>query len=248
MAERNIVNWWQRFRRSNAHTQANIVCTAIVAAATVGYSFTAYRQLGAMRDTLGAMKQSNNASEKFFDIQNRPWIVFTPGDIHTDLASGQITYEGSLENIGSTPAPSAWSRVHSDSSRSIPAQFTFDRSDPITPQSYASKGSVKYIRSATIFPAPFPLGPIGTIYGWVVYRDVFDGTRFHLTEFGAFVRGGILELSEPVPAGGIKHPVHIVTSWNQVPELACFDEGCKDYQERVDEVLEFERTSNRTAR
>ncbi len=206
------MNWWQRFRRSDAHTQANIVCTFIVAAATVAYAVTAYRQLGTMRDTLSAMKQSNDASEKFFDIQNRPWIVFTPGDIHTDTASGQITYEGSLENIGSTPAPSAWSRVHGDSSRSIPEQFRFNNSDPITPQSYASKGGVKYIRSVTISPAPFALGPVASIYGWVVYRDVFKGTRFHLTEFGAVVTGGILELSEPMPAGGLKHPVHIVTS------------------------------------
>jgi hypothetical protein len=52
------VNWWQRFKRSSAHTQANIACTAIIMLATIAYSVIAFFQLRAMR---GQIVESNTS-------------------------------------------------------------------------------------------------------------------------------------------------------------------------------------------
>lgn len=57
------MNWWRRFNRSSAHTQANIVCTVIIAVATVAYSIIAARQLGNMDEQLPELKKSAQAAK-----------------------------------------------------------------------------------------------------------------------------------------------------------------------------------------
>jgi hypothetical protein len=55
--------WWQRFNGSSAHTQANIVCTIVIAVATCAYAFIAYRQLGVINGQLTQMKNATTATE-----------------------------------------------------------------------------------------------------------------------------------------------------------------------------------------
>ncbi|MGB6973931.1 MAG: hypothetical protein WBD67_04530 [Terracidiphilus sp.] len=71
------MNWWQRFKRSDAHTQANIVCTAIIMLATIAYAFISARQLATMRDTLAEMKRSGEQSTQqvWSAIGNLNWMA-----------------------------------------------------------------------------------------------------------------------------------------------------------------------------
>jgi hypothetical protein len=52
------LNWFQRFKKSTAYTQANIVCTIVIAVATVAYALIARRQLTAMNGQLREMHES----------------------------------------------------------------------------------------------------------------------------------------------------------------------------------------------
>ncbi len=75
MSERQ--SWLLRFRKSPAHTQANIVCTAIIALATVIYTCVAGFQLVVMRGTLSEMKRSGKQStdQMWSAISNVNWMA-----------------------------------------------------------------------------------------------------------------------------------------------------------------------------
>jgi hypothetical protein len=70
-------SWLLRFRKSPAHTQTNIVCTTIIAIATVAYTFVAGFQLIVMRGTLSEMKTSGEQStqQMWSAISNLNWIA-----------------------------------------------------------------------------------------------------------------------------------------------------------------------------
>lgn len=71
------MNWWQRFKRTDAHTQANIVCTAIIMLATIAYTIIAGWQLATMRNTLAEMKRSGeqSAEQVWSAIGNINWMA-----------------------------------------------------------------------------------------------------------------------------------------------------------------------------
>ena len=62
-------SWWQRFKSSNAHTQANIVCTVLIMVATVAYAVIAARQLRAMQSQIAEMRQNSQDSSRQFQVQ-----------------------------------------------------------------------------------------------------------------------------------------------------------------------------------
>jgi hypothetical protein len=208
--------------------------------AAIGINNVGWNGVGKLQDQVNQLRVSMQQSQAFFNLQNRPWLFFIPGAVQPDLASKEVLLTSRVQNFGMTPVPSAWTRVHYEIGESIPKQFRFTDSDKITPSSYASQGSVKYTESISTSSLPI-FGPSASIYGWIVYRDALKGTEYHLTEFGAVVMSGIIELSEPPPIGPIDHPLHSTFSWVQIPELSCFDEGCKDYNERVAEVKSLEK-------
>jgi len=57
------MNWWQRFKKSSAHTQANIVCTIMVMVATIAYTVIARFQLGTMKGQLAEMQSATQATQ-----------------------------------------------------------------------------------------------------------------------------------------------------------------------------------------
>lgn len=181
-------------------------------------------------------------SEKFFDLQNRPWLIFMPGPIHTDSVSKQVYFEVSVKNVGVTPAPSVWSRVHYEVGQSTPKEFRFTGSDQIATQPFAAQEAIRYSNSIPFSSVP-AFGPAASVYGWIVYRDLFKGTPLHLTEFGAVVTTNIVELTQPPPTTRqYDHPLTSVRYWEQIHDLSCFDESCKDYKERIADVKNFEKT------
>jgi hypothetical protein len=70
-------SWLLRFRKSPAHTQTNIVCSAIIALATVAYVCVAAIQLIVMRGTLAEMKRSGEQStaQMWSAIGNVNWMA-----------------------------------------------------------------------------------------------------------------------------------------------------------------------------
>jgi hypothetical protein len=67
-------SWIRRFKESPAHTQTNIVCTAIVAVATVAYAIVAGFQLGAMRGQMKVMRETqDDAHQNGILATNQMW-------------------------------------------------------------------------------------------------------------------------------------------------------------------------------
>lgn len=62
------MNWWQRFKKSSAHTQASIVMSAVVMVATVAYSIIAGVQLFVMRKS---SEDSSLQAQKLIDAANQ---------------------------------------------------------------------------------------------------------------------------------------------------------------------------------
>jgi hypothetical protein len=63
------MSWWERFKRSSAHTQANIVCTILVMVATIAYAITAYLQLRAFNTQVTEMRAESVESSRQFQVQ-----------------------------------------------------------------------------------------------------------------------------------------------------------------------------------
>ena len=77
-------SWWRRFQSSHAHTQANIICTAVIMLATIAYVTIAGFQLESMNkqnaitdSTLAEMKRSGEQSthQMWSAIGNMNWIA-----------------------------------------------------------------------------------------------------------------------------------------------------------------------------
>jgi hypothetical protein len=109
---RGSMNWWQRFKRSSAHTQANIVCTFIVMVATIVYAIVSASQLHVMSDQLSETKLSVAQNDTQFKLDERPYIAQTikstsgPSWYQNphDNTKGQITWDWHMTNYGKTPA------------------------------------------------------------------------------------------------------------------------------------------------
>jgi hypothetical protein len=106
------MNWWQRFKRSSAHTQANIVCTFVVMLATLVYAGVSVKQMFVMRDQLGQMKDSVAQNETHFKLDERPYIAQTVRSTagpewHQNPFTntrGQVLWAWHVTNYGKTPA------------------------------------------------------------------------------------------------------------------------------------------------
>src|SRR5277367_4700771 len=62
------LSWWERFKRSTAGTQANIICTIIIAAATVTYTVIAKFQWKTMDGQLNQMEGSSTQTDKLLSL------------------------------------------------------------------------------------------------------------------------------------------------------------------------------------
>lgn len=179
-------------------------------------------------------------SQEFFNLQNRPWLIFTPGIVGPEQVGHVLPVESQIENVGSTPAANAWIRAHYDPSQSIPNKSTFDDTDEILKFPVGTRQRIPY---QTYIPVSsiHTFGPSGSLYGWIVYRDVFKrpalhiSESFHLTEFGVRL---VSDLSTPSP----NQPVPVIRYWETIPELSCFDRDCKDYNDRIHDAEFFEKT------
>ena len=98
------MNWFKRFKKSTAYTQANIVCTVIIAIATVTYTIIAHYQLRAMNNQLGAMKRSSEESSKQFQVQLQH---FDAGLGRTELLAKHAGEQADANHIAAIAAQDA---------------------------------------------------------------------------------------------------------------------------------------------
>lgn len=88
---------------------------------------------------------------------------------------------------------------------------------PFTISSIGSKAFQSFFRSRNIF-----------VWGWVGYRDVFPGTRPHVTEFCEEVQAIAMGLNPAAKPPLPKFIPHIL--FRECSEHNCTDEHCKDYE------------------
>lgn len=100
-AEEENLNWWQRFRRSSAHTQANIVCSFIVMFATIAYVIVATCQLHEIKRTNDLTHQAMHASERaWVGVEKATPISFEKGSDADSPSRFLLTVTFTLRNYG----------------------------------------------------------------------------------------------------------------------------------------------------
>jgi hypothetical protein len=110
-------SWLQRFRASTAYTQANIICTIIIAVATVIYAIIAGFQLSAINRQLPAIQESANAAKRAAKtasesldasrLNERPWLAPSEsGTVYNPLPKDTVGFKVRFTNGGRTPATS----------------------------------------------------------------------------------------------------------------------------------------------
>jgi hypothetical protein len=98
------LTWWERFKRSTAGTQANIICTIIIAAATVTYTVFAKLQWKTMDGQLQQMKGSSDQTERLLCLYQQQLAQLTKQAIDTHTLA---TAAGDQAAAASTSAKTA---------------------------------------------------------------------------------------------------------------------------------------------
>lgn len=110
-----------RWKKVSLPNKLTVLCTAIIAVATVAYVIIAGRTLNTIRNQLDAITESNRIARDTFDAANRPYIgVEDIATVHSRLDHGKwihgrdrtpdsvdMTFTIRLKNFGSVPATNA---------------------------------------------------------------------------------------------------------------------------------------------
>lgn len=103
--EGETLNWWQRFNRSSAHTQANIVCSFIVMLATIAYVIVAAYQLHEIKRTNDLTNQAMHASGRaWVGVEKATPISFEKGSDADADSRFLLTVTFTLRNYGHSAA------------------------------------------------------------------------------------------------------------------------------------------------
>jgi len=107
-------SWWERFKLSSAHTQANIVCTILIMLATIGYAGIAgnqliliNRQIAIMQGALDETRRSGEQSteQMWQAVGNINWIART-ADQSTKDNLAQIKEQTAIQGRAANTAKS----------------------------------------------------------------------------------------------------------------------------------------------
>jgi hypothetical protein len=195
------------------------------------------------------MKQSNEITRNALTSVQRAFVTFrninVAGGIQctadTKVPEG-FRFYATWENTGSTPA------------KSVIMQFTGgpypwpidnyvlregETRDKFHPSVIGPKGTLNSglysVRTEDLIGRP--LKKTGTVmWGWVVYRDVFKGTKPHVTEFCQTIAALNAEPPQNVPVPkSFSIPVGSKINFELLscPQHNCADEDCKDYAEVI---------------
>jgi hypothetical protein len=151
------------------------------------------------------------------------------------------TFKPVIDNSGVTPALNAMTTMTVNKGKHEPTDSDFEgHSDPTHQMTMAPKQTITLASPATaewiIFGSDFGEHPKriplikyngGTFYiwGWVTYRDVFQGSPWHLTEF-----------CQEVTAVNIAKDGTLLPSFGDCTHHNCTDDQCGNYIKMIAEI------------
>jgi hypothetical protein len=191
------MEWWSKIRETKTSNGIVAICTIVIAIATIAYFIVSYFQWQ-------AALESNKINRESLQSVQRPFLLFEGiegGIVTTHTASSEhedLRLHAKILNAGNTTANELSRNLFGGSLANEPTerQFKGDGRTPIIkgvlgPKAFHFTGDV-------VVPSAFfgldkarttrPVQPIRSergfyLWGWVVYRDVFPGTKVHVTEF-----------------------------------------------------------------
>jgi hypothetical protein len=200
---------------------------------------------GAAQSQLIKMEESNRINREALESVQRAFVVFAASP-EVMVMPNFWDIDIAIDNAGNTPTRTLKDRVSwIFSLTDLPENYSFpDRTgkygepwaatganvigpkDHVMSQSIlVDEASIKRFADQSPLPSPLltPRAPSRTargivFYGWATYRDIFNDTPDHLTEFcrmlSAVVQGK--------------------TRWSYCPFHNCTDGDCPDYKERIE--------------
>jgi hypothetical protein len=191
-------------------------------------------QLTAMQNQITQMKVANGINREALESVQRAFISFTPTEArYEDTRLVAFRIWGNWENSGATPAIQVWARSHYAKVPKITSGYSypFDNTDPIAPF-VIGPHSRSMFESVAIPVSDSTSGFHSYYYGWAVYRDSFNGTGLHLTEFCQEIWG--------VPKSVNGTQMGEADLIETCPQHSCYDKHCPDYKARTKEAQEYE--------
>ena len=208
--------------------------------ALAAYTFVTYRQWR-------AMLASNEINRESLQSVQRALVGFVnytiePYERHEESASEKYwAIHGTWENFGATPAIGAVQYIGVDDLPSEPNDDQFrgssqndDHPVPIVVVPHGLQDSARVLKPDSFirFPRNVPIDKIQTVnftghrffWGWIVYRDVFRGTKPRVTE----VCRRLTEVQLKIAVGS-KQPMTYYT-FSPCEQHNCVDEYCPDYR------------------
>ncbi len=237
----NPAPWWKRLNWTLVIESAVFIVAVYVACI---YS----RQLD-------QMVESNKINHESLEAVQRAFVIFHHINLDTNRVNlreteRQWVFTVIVENSGTTPAISKiqyFSAGNEFKDQLSEEQFVgAEKNLPIGETGpKAQKGIGPIIKTDIFILGTYPLASIGTkefmdfirskrifLWGWVGYRDVFPGTRPHVTEFCEEVIGigaGIPGMATP-PAKIDPAKLQPRVNFQECEQHNCTDDHCKDYQ------------------
>jgi hypothetical protein len=240
---------WHTIKDPKSSGGIVVICTGVIALATVINGFISYFQWSAVSDANRINKESVQAVQRAFVTLNS----FATGQLTKgDSAGGNTRYvevTSNWENSGTTPAIGVMCSFVVDELPKGPTDEKFiAMSAPPTSSSYiGAKGSLPQTirkplsfytggRELADFTSTRNLDRKIFLWGWMVYRDVFPNTPPHLTEFCQ----QLTTLAFRIPSGSkVTFPPSKTTDLRMITQSCgqhnCIDEYCPDY----DEIIRF---------
>jgi len=189
------------------------------------------------------MIKSNNLTRESLTEVQRAFVSFeryevsaveVPSPTGNDL---EWRFKSRLENSGTTPAINVVAYFQLRELAAEPDEGMFKGKISHEPTNIGPKGQSEIgpiPKSYSFLPSPKQntANPIFA-WGWIMYRDIFPGTKVHLTEYSSQLDTVVW----PKPGGG-----HPAPNEYPIPQLTwifngphnCTDENCKDYETMVD--------------
>jgi hypothetical protein len=183
-----------------------------------------------------AIREANRISEQHMVTSQRAFISFVPTSTNTFI--GEETHSNRFDhmwkNIGSTPTNDATETTGFMiwSSGSIAKYSDFGTTDVLSRKVIVGPGQTKVIAIPRVSDEVLSLVKSEesrlSFWGFIVYSDIFQGTAKRLTEFCVVVADW-----EPRRRDDIFSRISLNWHYSLCPEHNCYDQNCKDYEERV---------------
>jgi hypothetical protein len=229
-----VMNWWN-FIRDPGHSNAIMaIFTVVIALSSIGYGIVALCQWGAMRE-------SNKINRESLIAVQRAFVVAGPTDkaavkpvMEPSGKETRIIFQLKLENVGATSTKKLTYRLNNYSGPfAMTDKFKLDDEGPpatgiLGPKSVLALKTETMPQELLDRTGMYPGQHHIYLWGWAKYRDIFNDTPMHLTEFCYEV----MPYLESVP---LPNKRQYAVTFNGCGRYTCADEECEDYSKKINE-------------